>query len=73
MKIFLIGHEQFVIDGYSHFVMVAFNETEVREMAKLMASGEGKEIWETAVVTEEGIYTGKQTEPFCMLVSYHAN
>lgn len=72
MKIYLIGHDQFVIDGYSHFVMVANDKTEVRKMAKMMASGEGKAIWDTANITEEGIYTGNQTEPFCLLVSYHA-
>ena len=72
MKIYLIGHDDWGYDCYSHFVIVANNETEVRNMAKEMAADEGKEPWEIAKITEEGIYTGKETEPFCLLDSFHA-
>ena len=73
MKIYLIGQDDWDYDCYSHFVIVAYNETEVRNMAKKMAASEGKEPWETAKITEEGIYTGKETEPFCLLDSFHAD
>lgn len=72
MKIFLIGHDNWTYDCYSDFVIVANNETEVREMAKKMAADEGEDVWETAEITEEGVYTGKETEPFCLLDSFHA-
>ena len=72
MKIFLIGHDDWGYGCHSDFVIVANNETEVREMAKKMAADEGKGPWETAKITEEGTYTGKETKPFRLLASYHA-
>jgi len=72
MKIFLIGHDDRGYDCYSHFVIVANDETEVRTMAIKMAADEGVEPWETAEITEQGTYTGEKTEPFCLLSSFHA-
>jgi len=72
MKIYSIGHKEWTHDCYSDFVIVANNEAEVREMAKEMSADEGEAVWETAEIDEEGVYTGKHTEPFCLLASFHA-
>ena len=72
MKIFLIEHDEFNYDAYSGHVIVANNENEVRELAKKGSADEGKDIWDKAIVTEEGVYSGTKTEPFKLLSDFHA-
>lgn len=75
MKIFLIKNNDFVCfdyDAYSGHVIVASNENDVRELAKKCSADEGRDVWEKATVTEEGIYTGTKTEPFILLSDFNA-
>lgn len=72
MKIFLIEHDEFNYDAYLGHVIVANNENEVRELAKKGSADEGKDIWDKAIVTEEGVYSGTKTEPFKLLSDFQA-
>ena len=72
MKIFLISIDEWDYDCYSDMVIVANNTDECKKLAKENSAAEGKEIWETAIIREQGNYTGKNQEPFILLSSYHA-
>lgn len=72
MKIFTIAHSEGGYDTFDAFVIVANTKREVREKAKLCAADEGTLVWETAKITTEGIYTGKEKSPFVLLGSFNA-
>lgn len=71
MKIFLIKHDMWKHDSYLAHVMAANTEQEVRDLAKRCAQDEGKAVWETAKVTEEGKYIGTKIKPFRILSDYN--
>lgn len=72
MKIYLIKIEKYDYDCYSAFVIVAYNEEEVRTIAKQSCGQEGEYVWEDAPITIQGDYTGLKILPFCLLSSFHA-
>lgn len=72
MKIYLIEHKKTDFDCYMGHVIVANNETEVRELAKKGYADEGEDVWNKATVTEEGNYSGKIKKPFKLLSDFNA-
>lgn len=73
MKIYLIEqHHDLGWDCYHAHVIVANNENEVRESATESAAAEGRDAWETAKITIEGVYIGSKTEPFKLLSDFNA-
>jgi len=72
MKIYLIEHKEFDYDAYMAHIIVANNEIEVVELAKKGSVEEGEDIWDKALITEEGNYSGIKTEPFKLLSDFRA-
>lgn len=73
MYIYLIQRDNASYDEYIGFVIVANNKKEVIKLAKNQVSGgynNYKNIWENATITKEGIYIGKNTEPFILFESF---
>lgn len=73
MKIYSIRHQgEFTYDSYDSMIIVANTKTQVVNIAKSNSADEGEEVWDTATITEEGIYTGVHTRPFILLASFNA-
>lgn len=72
MKIFFITHNKWDYNCYLGHVIVANNETEVRELSKKNSASEGIDIWDNATVTVIGEYTGNETKPFILLSDFRA-
>ena len=75
MNIYLItcDTEEVEYNYYSGHVIIADNEHEVREVAKILSTNEGKEVWDKAHIEFLGEYTKDVEKPFMVLSSFHAN
>ena len=62
--------EETIYDAVFKFVIVANNETEARNIAIKQCADEGPEVWKTAQIITEGIYIGKNKEPFVLCLSF---
>jgi len=74
MKIYLIKYDNehnFVYDSFDGHVIVANSISEVRMIAKDTIGAENKKIWNNAVVTVTGNYTGTKIKPFILLSSFN--
>lgn len=72
MKIFRISHDKKGYDFYKGHVIIANNFQEAINLAKHFSADEGISIWDEAIVTEVGIYTGELTVPFILLSDFNA-
>ena len=74
MNIYLItcDTEEVEYNYYSGHVIVANNEQEVREIAKLLSINEGKEVWDKAHIKIISEYIGDKQIPAVILSSFHA-
>ncbi|MFK5894969.1 MAG: hypothetical protein QM504_17260 [Pseudomonadota bacterium] len=73
MKIYLIKHDEIIFDANLGHVIVANNTNEVRGLAIKASVDEGENIWNMASVTEEGAYSGTNTEPFILLSNFYSS
>jgi hypothetical protein len=72
MQIYLIKHKEKGHDIYCGHVIVAKNISQVRQLAMDNSADEGEEIWQNAVVSIVGVYTGNATNPFILLSDFNA-
>lgn len=70
MKIFTVIHDKMDHDSYLGHVVAAYSESQVRLLAKNIAAGEGKDIWDEAEVTCCGEYTCHRKEPFIIMSDF---
>lgn len=72
MKIFKISHDNKRYDFFLGHVIVANNVQEVINLAKHVSADEGISIWDEAIVSEVGNYTGEIRDPFILLSDFNA-
>ena len=72
MDIYLIEHTELGYDYYMAHVIVAYNYTEVKILAKNICGDEEEAVWDKAQITNVGKYTGNQVEPFILLSDFRA-
>lgn len=72
MKIFVITHTNYGYDVYNGHVVIANDESEVRQLAKSLACGEGEDVWDVAEIQQVGIYIDSKKEPFILLSDFSA-
>ena len=72
MKIYLIERADWDYDEYDSHVIVANNETEVRDIATKKEYSDIKKEWGLAQVSIVCNYDGELTKPFILLSSYNA-
>lgn len=72
MKIYLIEkpYEYYDYDTYRRFVIVANSKEETIKIAQSEVCNEPIELWSYSKITECGVYTGNETEPFILLSDY---
>jgi len=72
MKIYLIYVSGVGYDSYNAHVIVANNEKEVIELAKKQSADEGEDVWNTAKISDQGVYMGVEVDKFILLSSFNA-
>ena len=72
MNVFLIKHSEREYDYYLGHVIIANNKDEVIKLAKKNSRDEGEKIWDEAMITMIGEYTGNRKRAFVLLSDFNA-